>query len=102
MKNLTLEEFLGQTFDAFRDVEDAGEHEQKKAEFIFHMTDWTSDLEKLAELYQTPSMMDRKAARQFIFGFLVHVIPHLNAAGRLMLDEIADPFAPAEAEPGKK
>jgi hypothetical protein len=93
MKKLTLEQLLGQTFDAFRDVEGAADHATKKAEFIFHMTDWMSDLETLAALYKNPNMMDQKAARRFIFGFLVHVIPHLNEAGRLMLDEIADPFA---------
>jgi hypothetical protein len=103
MKKLTLEELLGHTFDAFRDVEDEADHSKNKAEFIFHMTDWISDLETLAALYQDPNMMDRKAARQIIFGFLVHVTPHLNAAGRLLRDEILDPFAPAgaeQAEPG--
>jgi hypothetical protein len=98
MKKLTLEQLLGNTFDAFRDVDDEAGHARKKADFIFHMTDWISDLETLAALYKDPNMMDRKAARQLIFGFLVHVIPHLNAAGRLMLDEIADPFAPVAAE----
>jgi hypothetical protein len=102
MKKLTLEQLLSHTFDAFRDVDDAADHAKRKADFIFHMTDWMSDLETLAALYKDPNMMDRKAARQFIFGFLVHVIPHLNAAGRLMLDEISDPFAPAEAERAEK
>jgi hypothetical protein len=102
MKKLTLEQLLGHTFDAFRDVEDASDHAKRKADFIFHMTDWMSDLETLAALYKDPNMMDRKAARQFIFGFLVHVIPHLNAAGRLMLNEISDPFAPAEGEQAEK
>lgn len=102
MKKITLEQLLGNTFDAFRDAEDAADHAKRKAGFIFHMTDWMSDLETLAALYKDPSMMDRKAARQFIFGFLVHVIPHLNTAGRLLLDEISDPFAPAEAEHAEK
>src|SRR5437879_4310962 len=95
MKKLTVEELLGETFDAFRDVEDSADHAKRKADFVFHMTDWMSDLETLAALYKRPNMMDQKAAQQFIFGFLVHVIPHLNAAGRMMLDEISDPFAPA-------
>ena len=56
------------------------------------MTDWTDDLERLAALYKDPASMDLKAAQRFLFGFLVHVIPHLNAAGRLMLGEIRDPF----------
>jgi hypothetical protein len=98
MKKLTLEQLLSLTFDAFRDAEDVAEHSKRKADFIFHMTDWTSDLETLAALYKDPNMLDRKAARQLIFGFIVHVIPHLNAAGRLLLDEISDPFSPAEAE----
>jgi hypothetical protein len=94
MKKLTLEELLSNTFDAFRDVEDATRHIHNRTEFIFHMTDWMSDLEKLADLYKDPNLMEQKAARQCIFSFLVHVIPHLNAAGRLMLGEISDPFAP--------
>lgn len=96
MKKLTLEQLLSDTFDAFRDVEDPGDHAKRKADFIFHMTDWMADLERLAALYKDPNMMDRKSARQAIFGFLVHVIPHLNSAGRLMLEEVSDPFA-AEA-----
>ena len=73
MKTLTLEELLGQTFDAFRDVDDAAEHAQKKAEFVFHMADWAADLERLAELYNDPNSVDPKAARQLIFGFVVLV-----------------------------
>jgi hypothetical protein len=102
MKKLTLEQLLGHTFDAFRDVEDPAEHAQKKADFIFHMTDWKADLETLAALYQDPNRMDPKAARRFIFGFLIHVIPHLNAAGSLLVDEVSDPFAPADAEQAEK
>jgi hypothetical protein len=101
-QKLTLQQLLSQTFDAFRDAEDAAEHSQRKADFIFHMTDWTSDLETLAALYKNPNMVDRKAARQAIFGFIIHVIPHLNAAGRLLLDEVPDPFAPSEVESGKE
>jgi hypothetical protein len=93
---LTLEQLLGHTFDAFQDVEDPAIHSQQKADFIFHMTDWIADLETLAELYKNPNLFEQKEARRFIFGFLVHVIPHLNAAGRLLLGEISDPFCQSE------
>jgi hypothetical protein len=91
-KPTTINELLEDTFDAFQDVEDALAHSQKKADFVFHMTDWVDDLEKIAELFKDPSKLDRKASRQFIFGFLAHVIPHLNAAGRLLIGEVSDPF----------
>jgi len=101
MKKLTLEELLGHTFDNYRTVEDAAEHSHGKADFIFHMTDWISDLEALAALYQEPNNLDREAAHQVIFGFLIHALPHLNAAGRLLLDEIGDPFGPSKGDSGK-
>jgi hypothetical protein len=67
------------------------EHSKRKAEFVFHMTDWISDLETLAALHKDPKMLYEKAACQLIFEFIVHVTPHLNAAGLLLLDEITDP-----------
>jgi len=63
-----------------------------KHDFYFHMTDWISDLEDLAALYKDPTTFDRKQSRQVIFGFLVHAVGHLNAASRLLLGEVCDPF----------
>lgn len=88
-----LKKLLAHTFDTFAEEKDPSEYARKKADFVFHMRDWNSDLEMLAQIYEHPDRFDKKTGRQFIFGFLVHVIPHLNAAGRLMLGEIVDPFA---------
>jgi hypothetical protein len=92
-KPLTREQLLARTFEVYQDKEDARAYAERKADFIFHMTDWDSDLQTLAKLYQHPDQFDRKEACRFIYGFLAHVIPHLNAAGRLLLDEIPDPFS---------
>jgi hypothetical protein len=50
------------------------------------MTDWSEDLFRLAELYEHPDKFDRAAAARLVAGFLTHAIPHLRAAGRLLLD----------------
>jgi hypothetical protein len=47
-------------------------------------------------LVEGPEQLDAEAASALVIGFLYHVVPHLNAAGRLLLDEISDPFASAE------
>jgi hypothetical protein len=71
-------------------------YERRRHDFAFHMTDWLRDLESLGKLYQDPGQVSLEKATRFLIGFLYHVIPHLNAAGRLLLDEIPDAFAPAE------
>jgi hypothetical protein len=65
------------------------------------MMDWEGDLQELAKLFRNPDLSDEETASALVIGFLYHVVPHLNAAGRLLLDEISDPFAPAEAEQTK-
>ena len=69
------------------------EFERQRYDFAFHMADWASDLERMADLLRDPDRMDLEEASTFVIGFLYHVVPHLNAAGRLLLDEIRDPFA---------
>jgi len=87
--------------DDIREEFGADEHERRRRDFAFHMTDWTGDLERMAALFQDPDRLDLEQATVFVIGFLYHVIPHLNAAGRLLLDEISDPFAePTVAGPG--
>ena len=77
------------------------EYERRKREFIFHMLDWKPDLSKIAGLLDRSASMSPKEATTLVIGFLYHVVPHLNAAGRLLLDEIPDPFetnAPSNSE----
>jgi hypothetical protein len=64
----------------------------ERADFVFHMIDWDDDLKKLFQLYRHPSKYSAKDAGRLIAGFLYHVIPHLNAAGRLLLGDVSDPF----------
>jgi hypothetical protein len=63
-----------------------------RQEFIFHMMDWSDDLKTLADLFDKPERHDGHSASDLLIGFLYHVAPHLNAAGRLLLDKIDDPF----------
>lgn len=60
------------------------------------MTDWLGDLRELNDLYEDPEQFTTTAASRRIYGILVHVIPHLREAGRLLDGkEIPDPFAEA-------
>jgi hypothetical protein len=91
-----IEQLLGRVFDGaredLRENVDPQEYEKRKHDFVFHMTDWLGDLEQLRDLFKQPDHRDEESASALVIGFLYHVIPHLNAAGRLLLDEIGDPF----------
>jgi hypothetical protein len=78
------------------------EYQRQRHDFAFHMTDWLTDLKELNELYAHPEKADLEQATISIIGTLYHVIPHLNAAGRLLLDTIPDAFAPPQAKPKAK
>ena len=96
-----LERLLGQIFDhcqeGLRDEISLAEYEKRREGFIFHMRDWSSDLERLARLYHDPEGQDVETTSRLVMGFLYHVIPHLRAAGRLLLDHVPDPFAAGES-----
>ena len=97
-----LEKLLGAVFSSFTTAqrhEDSVSHAKHRRDFIFHMTDWKDDLDRLAELYQNPENFDKKQASQIVAGFLYHVIPHLQEAGRLMLEyDPGDVFAESSHE----
>ena len=57
------------------------------------MTDWQSDLEKLYEMCANPQCWQAESACEFLIGFLYHVVPHLNAAAKLLIDTVGDPFS---------
>ena len=90
-------DMMGKVFDeaqgGLRDELTPAEYEVRRRDFVFHMTDWASDLERMARLFEDPGTFSQDEATTFIIGFLYHVIPHLNAAGQLLLDEVPDPFA---------
>jgi hypothetical protein len=96
-KDKRLRDLLGRVFDSaqtgLKDELSAEEYERRRHDFVFHMTDWASDLMEYTDLVHNPKKWKKKDATIFIIGFLYHVVPHLNAAGRLLLDEIKDTFA---------
>ncbi len=96
--DVKLEHLLGQVFDSMREDlrKDLGhaDYEQQRRDFIFHMTDWSDDLAAIDKLFEGESASSEELASKVIVGFLYHAIPHLNAAGRLLLDTIPDAFAP--------
>jgi hypothetical protein len=91
------EELLAKVFDGAREGLRAelsrDEYERRRHEFVFHLGDAREDLARLAELLAEPDKLDEEAASALIIGFLYHAVPHLNAACRLLLDHIDDPFA---------
>jgi hypothetical protein len=95
--NQTFADLLGRVFDESRDYLStsltAEEYKQLRQDFIFHMTDWASDLERLHSLSRTPEQWSADDATSFVIGMLYHVIPHLKAAGRILLDDVGDPFS---------
>jgi hypothetical protein len=92
MPSKELERLLGAVYRRYQRLDDRAADSQARQDFIFHMTDWLDDLDRLKAIYDNPDKIDRAEAGREIFGFLIHVIPHLKAAGRLLLDEISDPF----------
>src|SRR5947209_2895462 len=90
---LLLETLFDSQREEWKDELPSEEFEQRRHDFVFHMTDWKDDLERLAALFNNPDQQDEESASVFLIGFLYHVVPHLNAAGRLLLEEIGDPFS---------
>jgi hypothetical protein len=88
-----LTDLLGQAFELARDRADDPNFDSHKWEFAFHMTDWQSDLEKRYRMDTAPSGWAPDSACDFLIGFLIHTVPHLNAAARLLVDDVGDPFS---------
>ena len=86
-----LPQILGHVFDNVQTADNPQAHERQRQEFVFHMTDWDEELESLAKLYSNRHMSEAEAT-QVVVEFLYHALPHLNAAGRLLLDRIPDAF----------
>lgn len=80
------------------------EYERRRHDFVFHLTDWQSDLEGLAALFKDPDGQDDDASHSFIIGFLYHIVPHVDAAARLLLGDIGNPFPDpcGDADPGRR
>jgi hypothetical protein len=93
-----LKRLLGSVYNQFQKLDDPAANRRSREDFVFHMTDWLNDLDLLWNVYQHPNNTGKDAAGDAVFGFLIHAVPHLMAAGRLLLGEISDPFA--EMKPG--
>lgn len=90
-KNDKLRKLLESVFDELREgVRESvpsADYDRMRFDFAFHMTDWSGDLEKFAELCEHPDSWSRDDATKFIVGFMYHVVPHLNAAHELLLSD---------------
>ena len=94
VKTSQLEKLLSAVYNRYQKLDDPTANKKNRRDFVFHMTDWIDDLRDLAELYEHPEKHKKDQAAQIVAGFLYHVIPHLQEAGRLMLDyDPGDVFA---------
>ena len=64
----------------------------RKGDFVFHLSDCVGDLAALSAWLRDPDLEDEDVAVSGLIGMLYHIIPHLDAAGRLLLDKVNDPF----------
>jgi hypothetical protein len=88
-----LKRLLAKVYNRYQKLDDPAADRRSREDFVFHMTDWLNDLDNLWEIYKNPESTSKEAAEDAVFGFLIHALPHLMAAGRLLLDEIQDTFA---------
>jgi hypothetical protein len=87
-----LQQALAKVYEAFQGKGDAAH----RRDFVFHMTDWLGDLERMAALYHSPENFDQDTADAIVFGFLNHALHHLMASSRLLLGEVRDIFREQE------
>jgi len=94
---------LGKVFDTLQSGKDRRTHKRAQWAFTFHMTDWLNDLDRLTALFGSPETADREQAARDVAGFLYHVVPHLMAAARNLLDFRAeDIFVELDKEPSDR
>jgi hypothetical protein len=98
--NAVLQRRLESVWDHF-----ATRKRSKRArwDFGFHMTDWQDDLAALSALYLDPSRVPPKKARQIVYAFLIHAVPHLNEAFRLLEGkDTPNPFEPSRRSSSRR
>jgi hypothetical protein len=94
-----LQRLLRAAYDYYQKLDDRAANAEARLDFVFHMTDWIADLERLAALYARPEEFDKHTASGVVFDFLIHALGHLLAASRLLLNQVSDPFAAMEDQP---
>ncbi len=87
-----LEKVFDEMYSESRNKKSA-RYQEFRRDFGFHMTDWLEDLKELHDVFKNPDKYSGATACRQITGILYHVIPHLSAAGRILLEEIPDAFA---------
>jgi hypothetical protein len=99
MASKDLQKLLASVYNRLQRLDDRAANAEARQDFIFHMTDWLYNLDYLTAIYDHPEQWNPNEAGREIAGFLYHVIPHLKAAGRLLLDKIPDAFEPTQTAP---
>ena len=70
-----------------------GIDEAKAKDVAFHMSDWKTDLDEWAAVWENPDAFDDERLTDIIYGFLIHVPNHVNAAKKLLeLGPVEDIF----------
>jgi hypothetical protein len=92
MPSKDLRKLLTTVYNQLQRLDDSAANAVARQDFVFHMTDWLDDLDRLKMILDHPDQVDRRKAASEIAGILYHIIPHLKAAGRLLLDNIPDAF----------
>lgn len=88
-----LVDLLEQIFERVREGSEDKNFDKHRSDFVFHMTDWQGDLEKLYQMYINPEAWEPDSACDFVVGFLYHVVPHVRAAAKLLVGSTGDPFS---------
>jgi len=88
---------LEQVFAIAREWSGDSRFDERKSDFVFHMTDWRADLDKLYEMYTNPGGWVPGSACECVVGFLYHAVPHLDAAAKLLAGTAGDPFSASKA-----
>src|SRR5207244_641563 len=83
---LDLEAVLRRVFDQYQKHDDREINNAMKADFIFHMTDWVDDLNRLQKLINNPGDYSQEQAGDIVACFLLHATSHIKAAASLLLD----------------
>jgi hypothetical protein len=70
-----------------------GINEATARDVAFHMSDWKGDLDEWAAVWEDPGKFDDEQLTDIIYGFLIHVPNHINAAKKLLeLGPVEDVF----------
>jgi len=83
---------LQAVFNHWQTIKNPVKRAEYSREFVFHMTDWMAELEGLARFFRHPDKFAAKQAELVVFWLFTHALPHISAAGRIMLGELSDPF----------